>query len=291
MTEPCPLNQVKYVRHPALAAVELMIAEPSTDVWQMFHDRYLLCGCISASTTWAYRGGTHHIDDGATGFMEPGEVHRVLAKHKASHFQAVFIEANEFVRLAEEAGVGRVPHFQVAQAVDPQLLHEIVQLGSYCVQENGDTLELQSQLAVVALCALRYAERQPAVPRSSHVGLAQALDRAREFLEDNIHERVTLDELSAASGLSRFHLVHSFSRRYGLPPHAFLIQMRIQRASSLLRSGMPCAQAALSVGFADQSHFARHFKKIMGVSPSEYALSKTAIRSRPPASPVYRYLP
>lgn len=90
------------------------------------------------------------------------------------------------------------------------------------------------------------------------------------------HETVTLEQLAAVSALSRFHLVRSFTKQFGLPPHAYLLEVRIKKAQALLRSGMSCLEVAPSVEFADQSHFTRHFKKIMGVTPSRYAHGSAA---------------
>jgi hypothetical protein len=104
-------NQLNYLRHPALPGVELLVANPSSDNWRIFHERYLLCGCSSVATSWMYRRSTRVINDGTTAFMEPGEIHRVVTKQKPSHFFAVSIDRDRFIRHAEESGVSGVPHF------------------------------------------------------------------------------------------------------------------------------------------------------------------------------------
>lgn len=277
-------TRVRYVRHPNLPGVELLIAEPSTDFWRMFHDRYLLCACLSAATTWAYRHKTHRIEDGAIGFMEPGEVHRVLAKHKPSRFRAVFIEPDLFIKSAEEAGLSGVPHFRLSQMVNPWLLQEIVRL-AVGLRAGSEALQLQSQFAIVVQQALTYTEQPPLECKSAKSALTRSLYRARDFLEDHVQEAITLDRLAAACGLSRFHLVRSFAREFGIPPHAYLVQRRVKSACALLRAGMPCAEAAPSVGFADQSHFTRHFKRIIGVTPSKYAHMKLGFGENGDAAP------
>jgi AraC-like DNA-binding protein len=236
----------------------------------MFHERYLLCGCTSVATSWVYRRKTHGIEDGTTAFMEPGEVHRVVAKHKPSHFITLFIERDHFTKLAEEAGGSGVPHFRIPASSSAQLLGDLARLSDF-LQWESDPLKLQSQLALVLRQALEFTESRPAALRRSGPALRRSLECARDILEDRMSEPVGLDELAASSALSRFHLVRSFAKQFGLPPHAYQIHVRIKHACRLLRSGMPCAMVASSVGFADQSHFARHFKKIMGVSPSIYA--------------------
>ncbi len=265
-----PLSNLNYVRHPALPGVELLIANPSYDNWHMFHERYLLCGCLSVATSWVYRHKTHEIRDGATAFMEPGEIHRVVAKPRPSNFVALFMESNTFAGLAEEAGVSGELHFRVTEVRSRELLRELTLL-SELMEEESEPLQLESRLAVLVHEALRYAERRPPTFSPTAAGLRRSLERARDILEQRPHELITLDELAQAAALSRFHLVRSFARQFGLPPHAYQLHVRIKRACHMLRDGLQCVEVAPSVGFADQSHFTRHFKKIMGVTPSVYA--------------------
>jgi len=83
-------------------------------------------------------------------------------------------------------------------------------------------------------------------------------------------ETLTLDELAAVAGLSRYHFVRAFSRSFGMTPHAWQIDQRIQRARGLLDQGMGLADTALQLGFADQSHFQRAFKQRVAATPGEY---------------------
>jgi AraC-like DNA-binding protein len=151
-----------------------------------------------------------------------------------------------------------------------RLLQNLVRL-SAVMRGDGTSLELQSQLTGLMRVALTYTERQPLATEPSGMALRRSLLIARELLEQRAHESISLDELASTAALSRFHLLRSFAGEFGLPPHAYQIQMRIKQACRLLRLGMPCVTVASSVGFADQSHFTRHFKKIMGVTPRAYA--------------------
>ncbi len=63
-----------------------------------------------------------------------------------------------------------------------------------------------------------------------------------------------------------------FCKQVGLPPHAYLVQTRVARAKVLLSMRLPIAQVAADTGFTDQSHLNRHFKRIVGVTPRQYAL-------------------
>jgi len=121
-------------------------------------------------------------------------------------------------------------------------------------------------LLVYGLVREHPSEPLPAVPA--------AIRRARELLDDDPTAPVTLTELACASGLSRFQVVRGFSRAFGLTPHAYLIQRRIDLARHLITGGATLSEAAAASGFADQSHMTRHFVRRFGFPPG--ALSAVA---------------
>jgi len=108
--------------------------------------------------------------------------------------------------------------------------------------------------------------RSKAVPRP---GLDR-LNDVQELIAMRCAETLTLDELAAVAGLSRYHFVRAFSRSFGMTPHAWQLDQRIQRARGLLDQGMSLADTALQLGFADQSHFQRAFKQRVAATPGEY---------------------
>ena len=98
----------------------------------------------------------------------------------------------------------------------------------------------------------------------------RAVARAEAYLRAHWDRPVSLSELSRAAGLSQFHLHRSFSRSVGLPPHAFQLQLRVDRAKTLLADGLDIAAVAQRTGFADQSHFTRIFRRSVGVTPGRF---------------------
>jgi AraC-like DNA-binding protein len=269
MTREQPDEILRYLRHTALPGVELLLAESSTHLWRMLHERYLLCGCRSVSSSWKYRGKTRHSEDGSTGLLEPGEAHQVVAKRRPSYFVGLFLEPESMVKFAEEAGISGVPHFAKVQVDSRGLLHSLYAL-SESVIAGSTHLEIQSKMALLMDETMRYTETRSLTAQPGGERLAWSLQTAREMLRASYNQNVTLDELAGASALSRFHLVRKFSALHGFAPHAYQIQLRIKQACKLLRAGASCAETASAVGFADQSHLARHFRRVMKVTPRQY---------------------
>lgn len=94
------------------------------------------------------------------------------------------------------------------------------------------------------------------------------LGRAVEFIHANLSEKLTLSEIAAVEHLSPFHFSRLFKQAYGVPPHQYVIQLRIERAGELLKNPrLTVSEVAAEVGFADHSHLSRHFKRMMGTTP------------------------
>jgi AraC-like DNA-binding protein len=81
--------------------------------------------------------------------------------------------------------------------------------------------------------------------------------------------------------MSPFALLRAFRAETGLPPHAYLNQLRVRLARRLLDDGLAPAVVAAEAGFADQAHLTRHFKRVVGVPPGAYQRerARTADRS------------
>ncbi len=100
-----------------------------------------------------------------------------------------------------------------------------------------------------------------------------AVLRAVELMRHRLTEAIPIEELAQAAGLSPFHFARQFKAATGYPPHDYLIRLRIDRARELLeKSGRTLTMAAIAneCGFADQSHLARHFKRVLGVTPGVF---------------------
>ena len=93
---------------------------------------------------------------------------------------------------------------------------------------------------------------------------------AREYLHERMHHNVGVDDLASVTGVDRFRLNRAFKAASGLAPHAYLVQLRLASARRLLARGEPCAEVAMALGFADQSHLGRWFVRAYGLTPALY---------------------
>jgi len=98
----------------------------------------------------------------------------------------------------------------------------------------------------------------------------EPLQRVAEFIRAQCTEALTLEQMSEVAGLSPSYLIRTFKQRYGMTPHAWLNDARLQHARRQLRDGVAIADAAQAAGFADQAHLQRLFKRSLATTPGHY---------------------
>jgi AraC-like DNA-binding protein len=110
----------------------------------------------------------------------------------------------------------------------------------------------------------------PETSDPSRGGLSPALkNRICDFIEEHLGEKISLGALSSMAGLSPNHFARAFQQSVGMPPHRYLLRQRVQHVEQMLReTQLPLSQIALAAGFSDQSHLARHFRRLTGMPPS-----------------------
>ncbi len=129
----------------------------------------------------------------------------------------------------------------------------------------GGALEAESRLALIG-DRIRRRLGSPVPPGPP--GLAGAL---RDLLDSRLADGLTLREAGARLHADPAHLVRSFGREFGLPPHRYLVGRRVEAARRRLLDGEPIAEVAAAVGFHDQSHLHRHFTRLVGTTPRRFA--------------------
>jgi AraC family transcriptional regulator len=97
---------------------------------------------------------------------------------------------------------------------------------------------------------------------------APALQHVLAYIHGHLDQPLTLAELSFLTGMSTYHFARTFKQVTGVAPHHYVLNARIERAKSLLlRGNVSIAEVAQKVGFFDQSHFTRYFKRVVGITP------------------------
>lgn len=277
MTRDDPRERLHFYRTPALPGVELMAAYDSFQPWHVYHERYDLCACRMAAAGWRYRHGEYFLNDQSTALMEPGEFHRNTTVYKRSDFKVLFLSPEFLLRAAAELGIKGTPHFKIAQVEANPLFGTVYDFAA-AMEGSAGLLEQQTKLDACVQTLLTYSEQPPLLPGRVK---PPAIERAKSYLREHLAANISLDELAGVARLNRFHLVHAFKRHVGISPHAYQNHIRVERARTLLLSGVRPADVATQLGYADQSHFIRHFCRIWNLTPKQYVLGRRVSRRNP----------
>ncbi|WP_308298840.1 AraC family transcriptional regulator [Streptomyces sp. GESEQ-35] len=229
------------------------------------HEEFTVGVCVGGEEVIDYRGGRIRPSPGSIVVLAPGEPHTggpVASDGYA--YRALYAEPT----LLTEGTSGGIPHFREPLLDDPELaaaLHAAHTDLSAC----PDPLEAESRLPwLLTALARRHSTARPtedALPGADHIART-----VRDRLADELQTPPSLAELAAELDLSRYQLLRAFRTTMGMPPYAWLAQHRVHRARRLLECGLRPAEVAGMVGFADQAHLTRWFRRVLGVTPAAY---------------------
>lgn len=171
--------------------------------------------------------------------------------------------------------VGLVGPAVSSPALPDALLRTRVDQLHRVLADPGAELEAESRLVLIG-------ERLREHLRSGTDRRAGAPSRLatelRDLLDARLADGMTLREAGQQLGAHPAHLVRSFTGMYGLPPHRYLTGRRVESARRRLLTGEPIAAVAVEVGFHDQAHLTRHFRRLVGTTPAAFAATSTGRR-------------
>ncbi|GAA1787335.1 AraC family transcriptional regulator [Actinomadura chokoriensis] len=252
------------------------------------HDEYAIGVTVDGLETMRYRGEKIYSAAGSVVVVEPGEAHTGGPARPEGFAYLCLYPGAELLGAATAAEPGLVlaePHFR-EPIIDDVRLGEELRLAHRALRHGEDPLEGESRLlGVLGALVRRHAVQGPKT--ASQRARADAAHIARQVttrLSDELIDPPTLAEMAADLELSRYQLLRAFRDAVGMPPYAWLAQHRVARARALLDVGHRPAEAATLVGFADQAHLTRWFRRVVGVTPGAYRNSVQDITNLRPAS-------
>jgi AraC-like DNA-binding protein len=205
--------------------------------------------------------------------MPPGEVHDGISYRGSPYELKTFRISPELVQgcFSDLFDLNNLPEFGGAMIENHHLSQQLVSVFNHLKQQEEVTsLPFEEQWLKVLLPLLENLTRR----KSAQVKGALSdkhLGWVMEYCNENLSGKITLEQLSALSGLNRYQFLRRFEKSVGITPHKWLTQLRLEKAcQQMRRSDKSIVDIASEVGFFDQSHFNRAFKSLYGVAPSKY---------------------
>ncbi|WP_292935915.1 AraC family transcriptional regulator [Noviherbaspirillum sp.] len=266
-----PANPV-FWRDPALPFFEARWVQDGRKVCyeRHWHETFSVGVITGGRSTYINGRNAQRVGEGATVVMNPGEVHACnpIGDDPWS-YRMFYLDSEWLGRVQGELQGSSEPAFRpfaTAATCSPNLYAAVN--GLYAALTDPDSDHLKRHVSILGFVSSLQNTLEPGPLRCIDGG--QKVERAASYIDDNFARPLKLDDICAAADLSASYLIRAFKKRYGVAPHEYQTNRRIQYGKAQLRRGRPIAEVALEAGFADQAHFQRTFKRLTAATPGQY---------------------
>jgi AraC-like DNA-binding protein len=266
-----PKEWTKIAHHPQLD-VELLHAYYVQHAYPRHsHDYYVLSLIERGRQSFTHQGTKYRTPPGGLILINPGAVHTGEAADTQGFELRALYPSIPLMETAAFELTGRraLPHFKEV-LVDHYWATNHISSLHRAILAGAGLLECESRILwMLTQLIKRYADIGS---DEGHLGKEKrAIQQVRHYIDEHFAESVPLNRLAQLVSFSPYYLLRAFQAEVGMPPYAYLESVRICHTQRLIKAGMPLAEVAAEVGFSSQSHMTRQFKKIIGVTPGQYA--------------------
>jgi len=265
-----PAHQFHNLRSDQLPGVEVVRGYHSGPIakWQ-FVPMVRISALISGTVRIWSHGRAGLVRGGETVVNAPGSGARVVERLSGtSETLSAYISPHLFDAVAAPAGGPCAAQLEVHVVARKALLGAMQRLAE-AIGRNAAAAELRKLLEALIEIACS-SVHDPATRTLPGGPLRPEIARARQIIQERFAQTISLGALADDVGLSKFHLLRLFREGIGATPHAYQLQLRISCAREMLDRRASAAVVALECGFADQAHFTRAFKRIVGYTPGAF---------------------
>jgi len=235
------------------------------------HEHWSIAVIDGGSGSFSCSGAGHQFASGSVTVLHPAEAHDGAAGPAGIRYRSLAVP--EAV-IKEVLGTDGTPSFVNRVLQDDTAYTRLSQ--AHCAL-TGNHPWMQEVIAD-ALGHLFGAHASGGRSQASdgHASVVAAVGR---YVDESLGSPITLADLAAHLELSPAALLRRFRAEAGMAPYEYVVSRRVDVAQGLLTRGVPISAVAMHVGFADQSHLTRHFKRLVGITPGDYLRRPAVSRS------------
>jgi AraC-like DNA-binding protein len=266
------LNLTSYMQacgHPGISLLRARFSRQSFS--PHMHPELVLATTVEGSGRFECLGTPHVTVPGHLLVTNPYDPHRGgTIQGETWMYYALYIDAAQLARFRKRLGEELHAQLHVRSgAINDNFLCNLFLFTHQTLLVSRDAGECdRAVFDLLAQLLRRHGELRGASLGNRHRDIMLGL--VDNYVRRNLKRTITIAELSRLAHCSESHFIHSFHKHVGMPPHAYILQARLEEARGLLLRGYSLAQAAGFAGFCDQSHLNRHFKRVHGITPAQY---------------------
>lgn len=265
-----PAEQPVFWRDAALPFIEARAIRGGRDLCyaRHTHSTFSIGAVTGGVSTYWNRRSKETVGAGSVVVINPEDAHACNpAAGQPWSYRMFYVDAAWLGALQRQLGFSGNADFRAYSTTsNTSLFAGLNRLYDTLTSAHADGLQKQSA-AIGFFMDMQQALDPAPAPLAGANG---KLLRAAEFISDNCTRLLSLDDICAAASLSPAYLIRAFKGQFGMTPHAYLVNRRIQYGQGRLKRGAAIADAAIKSGFADQAHFQRAFKQHLAATPGQY---------------------
>ena len=266
-------NVPMFWRDERLPFVELRKVDDGRDIHYAphSHKQWSIGAITGGNSSFVYREDAFDVRDGDLVMMNPEWMHACNpVENQPWSYLMLYLDTSWLTQLRYDAGLLTEQNWQdISTAVisDPGWYQRYNEVADCLMDAQRELLEKQTLVIAFLVDLMTSLDgHESSLPSA----IPEALQQVAGRLRDRATEEISLEDLCQLSNYSQGHLIRLFKRHFGLTPHAYQINCRIQLGQQDLKQGKAIAETAVDAGFSDQPHFQRTFKKLVAATPSQY---------------------
>lgn len=234
-----------------------------------FHDYYVVGFIENGQRYLSCKNKSYNIESGDLLLFNPHDNHACeQIDNRTLDYRCINIQVDIMKKVAFEiTNKEYIPHFTQPILFHSDLAYSLRELHRMIMQEEKDFKKEELFFFIMQQLIIEYSD---GIPLTTLQEPNTEIKVVCDFLKNNYTKNITLNDLSALTGVSKYYLLRSFTKQKGISPYSYLEAIRINEAKKFLEQGISPMEVALKTGFTDQSHFSNFFKKLIGLTPKQY---------------------
>lgn len=247
-----------------------------------FHDFNKIIIFISGNVTYLIEGKAYKLKPWDILLVSSSEVHKAVIDAGGTYERMIIWVNSNFLTRHNSPRCNLLTCFDIASEeksnllrLNPDLLRQVkyilAQLKEECAGDAFGSQIIKNSLFLQLIVYLNRLYLEPeAIKNQAEGDYDESIEKVMRYINENLYQDMSIDSLASKFYMSRYHLMHKFKSQTGYTIHSYILQKRLMKANSLIKSGKSMTEACIECGFGNYSSFVRAFKKVYGLSPKKH---------------------
>lgn len=201
--------------------------------------------------------------------INPDETHACQTRNKNGYkHYSIYLKPSFVKKLEEQSFNKQELFFSSGIFENEQLASKLINILNQ--NEHNLSTKIDFECEIINTISTLFTRNSKVKEQTNFLAHDKMISRAKEFMNDNLHLDISLNDVSNELDISKYHFLRLFKQKTYLSPHSYLILKRVEKAKEILQKGESLINTAYMCGFNDQSHLNRRFKSLVGITPGNY---------------------